>query len=86
MIRSIAVALAFVAGAASAGEPMDCYNDEFDTDARFTSTTPDVLRVTDADMVALLERIRAHEIRAVANGEAQVDALAQLGTKNHASD
>jgi hypothetical protein len=86
MIRSIAVALAFLAGAASAGEAMDCYNDEFDADTRLTRTTPDVLRVSDADLVALRERIRAHELEAVAKGEAEADVLVQLDTKIRVSD
>jgi hypothetical protein len=84
MIRSIGFALALVAGTASAGEPMDCYNDERDSDTRYSRATPEVLRVTDADMAKLLERIQAHEISAVASAEA--DVLARLATKTHASD
>ena len=64
MIRSAGFALALVAGSAAAGEPMDCYNDEFDTDPRYTSVEPDVLRVTDAEIAQMLLRIREHEERA----------------------
>ena len=84
MIRSIAFALALAAGTASAGEPLDCYNDELDSDTRYTSATPEVLRVTDADMAMLLERIRAHEINADASAEE--DVFARLATEAYASD
>lgn len=64
MVRPIGIALALIAGSAAAGEPMDCFNDEVDPDARYTSTTPEVLRVTDAEIAQMLLRIREHEERA----------------------
>ncbi|NIM73412.1 MAG: hypothetical protein GTO67_13910 [Gammaproteobacteria bacterium] len=86
MIRSISIALALLAGPATAGEIMDCFNDELDADSRYTRTEPEVLRITDADISALLERIRSHESRAVANAEAEPNILAGLRSQEHASD
>lgn len=75
MIRCIAVALLLAAGPAVAGEPMDCFNDEADAEPRYTSTQPEVLRVTDADIAAMLMRIRESERPpvAVAARESGVD-------------
>lgn len=64
MIRSIGITLTLVAGAAAAGEPMDCYNDEVDPGVRYTSAAPEALRVTDAEIAQMLLRIREHEGRA----------------------
>lgn len=69
MIRTISIALTLVAGTAAAGEPADCYNDERDTNTRYTSIEPEVLRVTDADILAMLVRAREHENRSVASDE-----------------
>ena len=69
MIRVIGIAMALLAGPALASEPMDCFNDEIDTDSRYTSTQPEALRVTDADIEALLRRIRESEARSVAASE-----------------
>ena len=66
MIRSISMALALIAGSATAGEAMDCFNDEADAGTRYTSGEPDALRVTDADIERMLRRIRENESRAVA--------------------
>jgi hypothetical protein len=63
MIRVISISLVLAAGAATAGEPMDCYNDDFDGGTRYTSTEAEVLRVTDADISAMLIRIRENENR-----------------------
>ena len=35
MIRSISIALALLAGSATAGEIMDCFNDDLDADSRY---------------------------------------------------
>ena len=61
MIRALSIALALVASAATAGEPIDCYNDETDTNTRYTSIEPEVLRVTDADILTMLVRAREHD-------------------------
>lgn len=73
MIRSIAFALLLAAGAANAGEHEDCYNDTVDADSRYTSTAPEVLQVTDADIAKMLADIRADEQRAsmLARAEAE---------------
>jgi len=69
VIRVISISLVLVAGAATAGEPMDCYNDDIDGGTRYTSTEAEVLRVTDADISAMLIRIREDEGRSVASAE-----------------
>ncbi|MDX1431828.1 MAG: hypothetical protein R3286_05205 [Gammaproteobacteria bacterium] len=77
MIRSTAcataLALAFAAGAAAAGEDMDCYNDKVDADSRYTSNTPEVLRITEADIEKMLADIRAHEQRTRLLAQADAD-------------
>ncbi len=78
MIRATGIALALVAGSAAAGEPMDCYNDEFDPAARYTSIQPDVLRVSDTEIAAMLVRIREHSERAA--------MLASLDKRKAAND
>lgn len=75
MYRAIAFALTLIAGSATAGEPMDCYNDETDADLRYTATEPEVLRVTDADIADMLERIRESESPTV--------AVARRDTESH---
>ena len=67
VIRSISIALAFVAGSAAAGETMDCFNDEADADVRYTSAEPEALRITDADVEKMLRGIRENERYAVAD-------------------
>jgi len=67
VIRSISVALAFVAGSAAAGETMDCFNDEAEADARYTSAEAEALRVTDADIEKMLRGIRENAHYAGAN-------------------
>jgi hypothetical protein len=74
MIRAIGIALTLLAGSATAGEPMDCYNDEVDPDVRYTSTEPDVLRVSDADIADMLARIRESESRPVIVAERDTGA------------
>jgi len=69
VIRVISISLVLAAGAATAGEPMDCYNDDIDGGTRYTSTEAEVLRVTDADISAMLIRIRENENRSVASAE-----------------
>jgi hypothetical protein len=44
---------------------MDCYNDEADAALRYTSVQPEVLQITDADIAAMLARIRESERPAV---------------------
>jgi len=78
MVRSIALALVIAAGPAAAGEHMDCYNDPIDPDNRYTSATPEALRVTDADIERMLAEIRAHEQRA--------SMLAQADAERNASE
>lgn len=86
MIRSMGIILALVAGPAAAGEIMDCYNDEIDTDARYTSVEPEVLRVTDTDMAEMLTRIREDERRSVAAAEAEPALRVTLRTERSTSD
>jgi len=86
MIRSIGIALALVAGSATAGELMDCYNDETDPGTRYTSTEPEILRVTDADLSAMLRHIREHENRSVASAERDAALIASLGSEPTAPD
>lgn len=69
MFRSAGFALTLLAGSVAAGEPADCFNDEIDYDPRYTSAQPEVLRVTDADIEAVLRRIRESERQAVAEGD-----------------
>lgn len=69
MFRAIGIALTLIAGSAAAGEPMDCYNDEADPGVRYTSTEPEVLRVTDADISDMLTRMRESENRSIAIAE-----------------
>ena len=86
MIRSIGIALALIAGSATAGELMDCYNDETDPGARYTSTEPEILRVTDADLSAMLRHIREHEKRTVASAEGDSALIASLRSEPTASN
>jgi hypothetical protein len=86
MTRSIALALALVAGTATAGELMDCYNDETDPGARYTGTESEVLRVTDADISDMLRRIREHENRSVASAAPDPALLVSLEREPSVSD
>lgn len=86
MIRSIGIALALIIGSATAGEPVDCYNDETDSGTRYTSTEPEVLRITDADISDMLARIREYERRAIANAERDPAMLVSLSSETPASD
>ena len=86
MIRSIGIALALAASSVTAGELVDCYNDETDTDMRNTSSEPKFLRITEADLSDMLARIREHESRAVANAEEDPTVLVSLGGKTSESD
>ena len=86
MSRSIVLVLAFFAGSATAGELADCFNDDIDPDIRYTSSEPEVLRITDADVAAMLERIRAHEDRAVAGIEPESTLLVRNESGHPASD
>ena len=63
LVLALVLALALAAGPAAAGEAMDCYNDKVDDAERYTSATPDVLRVSDAEIEQMLADIRAHEQR-----------------------
>jgi len=65
MLRSMALSLLIAAGPVAADEPMDCYNDEADAALRYTSVQPEVLQITDADIAAMLARIRESERPAV---------------------
>lgn len=86
MIRVISISLVLAAGAATAGEPMDCYNDDIDADTRYTSTEPQILRVTDADISAMLIRIRDDENRSVASAERDPALHISLISETPASD
>ncbi len=86
MIRSIGIALVLIFGSATAGEPADCYNDETDSGTRYTSTEPEVLRITDADMSDMLTRIREHERRSIASAERDPVMLVSLSSETPASD
>lgn len=86
MIRVISISLVLAAGAATAGEPMDCYNDDIDGDTRYTSTEPRILRVTDADISAMLIRIRENENRSVASTERDPALHVSLIGETPASD
>ncbi len=86
MIRSIGIALALVFGSATAGEPSDCYNDETDSGTRYTSTEPEVLRITDADVSDILTRIRKHESRSIASAERDPAMLVRLSSETSVSD
>ncbi len=86
MIRSIGVVLALVFGSATAGEPADCYNDETDSDTRYTSIEPDVLRITDADVSDVLTRIREHESRSIVSAERDPAMLVSLSSETPVSD
>ena len=86
MIRSAALTLTLLAGSVAAGEPVDCFNDAIDYDPRYTSAQPEALRVTDADIEAMLRRIRESESRAVAAGETDTDLRISLRGESTASD
>ena len=73
---ALAVALVLAAGPVAAGEDMDCYNDKVDPENRYTSNTPDELRVTDADIEKMLADIRAHEMRASMLAQSDADKTA----------
>ena len=85
MIRLIGLILALAAGTAAAGE-MDCYNDDIDDAMRYTRAEPDVLRVSDAEIAAMLARIRASESRAVALDDADPSLQARLDSGTSSSD
>ena len=86
MIRSIGIALALMAGCATAAEPMDCYNDETGSGTRYTSTEPEILRVTDADISAMLTRMREGESLSVASAEPKAALHVSLSNETSASD
>ena len=86
MIRSIGIVLALVFGSATADEPADCYNDETDSDTRYTSIEREVLRITDADMSDMLTRIREHESRSIASTERDPAMLVRLSSETSVSD
>ena len=86
MFRSAGFALVLLAGSAAAGEPLDCFNDEIDSDPRHTSTQPEALRVTDADIENMLRRIRENERRDVAEGDADGSLRISLKGDTSASD
>ena len=86
MIRSMGIVLALVTGPAAAGELMDCYNDETDADARYTSVEQEVLRVTDADLAEMLTRIREGERQSVAGAKAELPLRVTLRSETAASD
>ena len=86
MIRVISISLVLAAGAATAGEPMDCYNDDIDGGTRYTSTEAEILRVTDADISAMLIRIRENENRSVASAERDPALHISLISETPASD
>jgi hypothetical protein len=85
-MRSIGFALALIAGCATAGEPMDCYNDEADPDLRYTRTEPDILRVTDADISKMLTRIRENESRTGVNAKRDSALRASISKDTSNSD
>lgn len=86
MIRSIGIALALMAGYATAAEPMDCYNDETGSGTRYTSAEPEILRVTDADISAMLTRMREGESLSVAGAEPKAALHVSLSNETSASD
>ncbi len=86
MIRSIGVFLALIFGTATAGEPVDCYGDGTDRDARYASIEPEVLRITDADISDMLARLREHASRSVASAERDPAMLARLSSETPVSD
>ena len=86
MIRAIGLVLALITGSATAGELADCFNDDIDAETRYTSNEPEVLRVTDADLTAMLERIREHEDRAVAGIEPESTFLVRNDSGQSTSD
>jgi hypothetical protein len=85
MMRIIGLFVALAAGTAAAGE-MDCYNDDVDDSVRYTRAEPDALRVSDAEVAAMLARIRANESRTVASGDAQPAMQARLESPTSSSD
>jgi len=85
MIRTISIALTLVAGTAAAGDPTDCYNDEHDTNTHYTSIEPEVLRITDADILAMLFRAREQENGSVASAESDSALHISLSSENPAS-
>jgi hypothetical protein len=86
VIRVISISLVFAAGAATAGEPMDCYNDDMDGGTRYTSTEPEILRVTDADISAMFTRIRENENQSIASAERDPALYISLISEAPASD
>ena len=86
VMRSMCFTLALVAGYATAAEPMDCYNDESEPGTRYTSTEPELLRVTDADIVDMLMGMREGESRSVAVVEATDAMHANLDNEMSTSD
>ncbi len=86
MIRSIGIALALIAGPATAGEPADCYNYETDRGTRYASIEPEVLRITDADISDMLMRIREHESRSIASAKRDPTMLVSLSSETPIPD
>lgn len=86
VMRSIGLALALAAGSAAAGEHMDCYNDDLDADLRYTRAEPDVLRVSDAEIAAMLARMHASESTSVAAVEGEKTLQVSLGSTASGSD
>lgn len=70
----LAAAGAHAEGGAGAHAGADCYNDESTIYHR--DALPDELRVTEADMSALLLAIARHEAPALAEREAEIEAAA----------
>ena len=86
MIRSIGFALALFTGSVVAGELGDCFNDDVDTGTRYTRSETKSLRVTDADIAAMLDRIREHENRVVARFEPESTVLVRNDRARRAPD
>ena len=85
MMRIIGLFVALAAGTAAAGE-MDCYNDDVDDSVRYTRAEPDALRVSDAEVAAMLARIRANESRTVASGDTDPALQASLDNRTSSAD
>jgi hypothetical protein len=77
MNRSAALLLALGVSAASAGDIEDCYNSESSETMELTGAEPEILRITDADLAALLVRLREHEEQALATTRTPGDSVLQ---------
>jgi hypothetical protein len=86
VIRSIGVVLALIFGSATAGEPADCYGDGTDSDTRYTSIEPEVLRVTDADVSDIHTRNGERESRSIASAERDPAMLVSLSSETSVSN